>query len=75
MNARCSVGAAARAVRCATESPTPIDYQRLLDDVRLGNLIDYRLQAIRLNQLRRFGESVEEMSALLEVLDARLEAR
>ncbi len=51
MNARCSVGAAARAVRCATESATPIDYQRLLYDVRLGNLIDYRLQAIRLNQL------------------------
>ncbi|MDX1418532.1 MAG: DUF6090 family protein [Rubricoccaceae bacterium] len=53
-----------------TVSATPIDYQVLLTDPRFLNLIDYRLQTIRQNQLLHLSAGAEAMSALLASLDA-----
>ncbi|WP_420434214.1 hypothetical protein [Hyphobacterium sp.] len=52
-----------------TVSATPINYDQLAADQRLVNLIEYRLQTIRINQLHHLGAARDSMTALLEALE------
>ena len=54
------------------ESATPLDYEALTNSTEFLNLIDYRLQLTRQNQLRVFEESLLEIDALIDALAAAL---
>lgn len=50
------------------QSATPLDYDALLDDPQFLNLIDYRLQVTRQNQIPTYERAVKEIRQLVEDL-------
>ena len=51
------------------KSATPIDYDTLINDVWFQNMVDYRLAALRGNQLDSYALTITAIRKVLELLD------
>ena len=54
------------------QSATPIHYDVLVEDTQFLNLIDYRLQVARQNQLPTYEMGIEKINQLLAVIENKL---
>jgi hypothetical protein len=54
------------------ESATPIDYDAVVADTYFRNIIDYRLAALRSNQLDSYTQTAAEIRSVLELIDNEL---
>jgi Asp-tRNA(Asn)/Glu-tRNA(Gln) amidotransferase A subunit family amidase len=55
------------------ESATPIDYDAVVADTYFKNMIDYRLAALRSNQLASYALAAGEIRSVLELIDEELD--
>jgi len=55
-------------------SATPIDFEAIIGDPFYRNIVDYRLTVMRANRIRSYTKIVDEMHAVLDLLDAELRA-
>lgn len=54
------------------ESATPLDYDALLEDVLFHNLLDYRLQVLRKNDIQSFENALDGATRLMGSIDREL---
>lgn len=57
------------------ESATPIDFGAVVADPYYRNIVDYRLEVLRSNQLKTYPEVIGEIGEALRLLDEELGAR
>ena len=57
-----------------SSSATPMDYHAVIADPWFLNMVEYRLTVLRGNQLNFYPEVIGEIRAMLEMLDAELDA-
>ncbi len=55
------------------ESATPLNYETLLTDTQFLNMADYRVQVVRQNDIPLLSDTIAEVSALIDALDAELD--
>ena len=53
-------------------SATPIDYEAISVDTRFLNLLDYRLQVVRQNNIPIHEQSISQIRGLIETIEAEL---
>jgi hypothetical protein len=55
------------------KSATPLDYSEISNSPEFRNLVDYRLQLIKQNQVPTFERSADAIAQLIDAIDAELE--
>jgi len=54
------------------QSATPIDYESIVDDPYYHNIVDYRLVVLRANRIGSCTKSIDEIRAVLAMLEEEL---
>lgn len=54
------------------ESATPLGYRTLISDTEFLNIIDYRLEIVRQNNIPRTEATIEDLRRLIAAIDQKL---